>query len=149
MIVIFSVAIIATILLVFLILGMQKFLNSPYKEYFDHRGKTDNMNPPNCCTRYGEMPRITFKEFRDWFTKDVNNWFYSENSRNYDILLTPYYLDRNNLTHYFYFKTFRDFRKYYKYCLKNKKRIINESFQTIRDVNMRIFQKEWERINEQ
>ena len=133
------------IILAICIIGIPYFFESIYGDYLIYKNPTDTGVPDlkgNIC--YGEMPRITFAEFINYYNKNPNKWTFSRNTN--DIMLSPYYFDQHYKCHYVYFKTLSDFYQYRKFCRKQQILTKRERFQKARENNTKLFE---ERINEQ
>lgn len=128
------------IILAICIIGLPCFLESVYGDYLVHRNPTDTGVPDlKGHIFYGEMPRITFSEFIDYYNKNPDRWTFSRSGK--EIILSPYYVDQYYKYHYVYFKTLTDFYKYRKFCKKRQILTQKERFQKTRENNTKLFKE--------
>ena len=129
-----------------LTVGVQSFLESVYGDYLAHKRNTDSSRPYYGDVPYGEMPRITFEEFKKYSTEKPSRWVYAElENRTAKILLAPYYIDKYGCTHCVYLKTLYDFFRYRIYCTQLKAQNSKKQYQNAREHNEQVFK---ERVQE-
>ena len=112
------------------------FLNSPYYQYLKYRSESCLNSPPGTIIEAGEMPRVSFEVFEVLYNDNPSVWTIMRWRNGFDILLTPYCNINDGPRYYIYFKTLRDFHKYYNFAKTVRKIRIKELYTHARETTM-------------